>query len=411
MASSAAQGFIGNLMTAFALALGSNERQIGILTSARRLAGFTQLFTNHLLERIGSKRNMYYCVFGTSRTVRLIIALLPTIFFFIASHNLIWCLILLMLLASCADAIGIVLKKTWLSELTPAGIRGRYFGLRDLLAGFCSMLIGYLSSLYVDYWKETGKEMFGFQSLFLFSTLLGYSTLVIITMIPEVSSEPKKQGLRNFLRSFQIPFRDKPFVVWTAFRGCYSFAVGFAGPFFTVYLLKELRLPLATVAIYTAIGQLASIVLSRFWGSLADKYGNITVLMISCIGKSIFPALWIFATGVDTLQAIIWLGFVHCVRGFNSAQKITMLNMTLWLSPEEHRPMYLACESTIASLLSAVSPYLGGLLLGLAAGKHAEISILGWHHTLCAMHILFLISAILRGASSLILIWVKSDSV
>lgn len=401
---------MGNLLTAFALALGSTERQIGILTSVRRLAGFAQLFTNHLLERIGSKRRLYYCVFGTSRTVIVLVALLPTISLVSAFHNVIWWLISLIFIIGCVDAIGIVLKKTWLSELTPLEIRGRYFGLRNLFMGFFGMLIGYLSSLYVDYWRGIERGMFGFQSLLLLSALLGYSMLIIITMVPEIPSKPKKQDLKTLLRSFQIPFRDKPFTVWTAFRGCYSFGTGFAGPFFTVYLLKELQLPLATVAIYTAIGQIASIALSRFWGSLADKYGNKTVLVISSIGKSIFPALWIFATGVDTLRAIMWLGFVHSVRGLNSAQQITMLNMVLWLSPQESRPMYLACESTIASLLSAVSPFLGGLVLGAIGDRHSGISILGWHHTLCPIHILFLISFILRSASSMILIWVKSDS-
>lgn len=374
------------------------------------MAGFSQLFTNHFLEQTGSRRRLYYYVFGICRTARVFIAILPTISLFLAFHNVIWWLISLIFVASCAESIGIVLKNTWLSEVTPQEIRGRYFGLRDLLAGLFSMAVGYLGSVYVDHWRETGRGMFGFQSLFLISAIVGYSTLVIAAMIPEISSKPRRQNLKLFLKSFQIPFRDKPFAIWTVFRGCYSFATGFAGPFFAVYLLRELQLSLATVAIYTMIGQITSIGLSRFWGSLADRYGNKAVLVVSCIGKSIFPALWIFATGVDSLSAIVWLGFVHSVRCLNSAQKITMLNMALWLSPEESRPIYLACESSIVNILSAVSPFLGGMMLGAMAGRYAEISILGWHYTLCTMHVLFFISAILRGASSMMLLWVRSDS-
>lgn len=397
-------------MTAFALALGASEGQIGILTSVRRVAGFGQLFTNHFLERLGSKRRLYHCAYGTSRTFRLLIAFLPTIPLIFISQNIVWWLISLIFVVGCADAIGLVLKKTWMSELTPPEIRGRYFGLRNIFLGIAGMAAGYLSSLYVDHWRDMGREMFGFQSLFMFSAFVGALTLVVAVMIPESPSKPKKQNLKAFLRSFQTPFRDRPFLIWIIFRGCYNFGVGFAGPFFSVYLLKELGLPLATVAIYTAIGESASIVLSRFWGTLADKYGNKVVLAISCAAKSIFPALWIFATGVDTPGAMLWLGFVHCVRGFNSAQRITMLNMVLWLSPEESRPMYISCESTVVYISAAISPFLGGLIIGLISGNNMELSILGWTHTLCAIHILFLMSAILRSASSLILIWVKSDS-
>ena len=409
-ASFVGRSFFGSIMTAFALALGANEGQIGTLASVRRLAGFAQLFTNHFLEQIGSKRRLYYCVSGASRTVKLLIALLPTIPLAFVSNNVVWWLLFVMFIMGAADSMILVLKKTWMSELTPPEIRGRYFGLRNIFVGSFGMIVGYVGSRYVDHWEAAGRGMFGFQTLFAASAFLGFLSLAVMAITPEEPGEPKKQSLRTLLESFQIPFRDKSFAIWIAFRGCYSFATGFADPFFPVYLLKQLRLPLATVAIYTAVGQIAGIALSRFWGTLADRYGNKAVLVIVCVAKSIYPALWIFATGRNTLWAIMWLGFVHCIRGFNSGQHITVLNLALWLSPDESRPMYLACESAVVSLMAAISPFLGGLLIELIAGRQAEISILGWQQTLCAIHILFLISAILRAASSLILIWVRSDS-
>jgi len=401
--------FMGNLMTAFALVLGASERQIGILTSARRFAGFMQLLTNHFLMRTGSRRRLSQYIFGVSRTVRVIIALLPSIPLIFVSQNAVWYLIFLTFIIGSVDSMGLVLKNTWMSELAPRNIRGRYFGLRSLLTGFAGMLIGYLGGLYVDYCRELQREMFGFQSFFLAAALIGYSTLILLSIVPEVPNEPKKENLREFLSGFRILFRDKPFVIWMFFHGGWSFATGFAGPFFSVYLLKELKLPLATVALYTALGELSSISLARLWGQLADKYGNKRVLIICCVAKSIFPALWIFATGTDTLGAIIWLGLVHCVRGFNSGQRITILNMALWLSPQEHRATYLSSENSLVNILSAISPFVGGLIIGLIGDWHSEISILGWRHTLCALHIFFFISAISRSSSSMILGWVKSD--
>jgi len=276
--------------------------------------------------------------------------------------------------------------------------------------GFSGMIIVYIGGLYIDYWQGSQKEMFGFQSLFLMGACIGYSTVILLSIAPEVSREPKKESLREFLTGFQILFRDKPFVIWMLFHGCWSFSVGFAGPFFTVYLLKELKLSLANVALYTALGEIASISLARLWGKLADRYGNRRILIVCCIGKSIFPALWIFATGIDTLGAIIWLGFVHSVRGFNSGQQITILNMALWFSPQEHRATYLSSDNSITNILSAISPFIGGLIIGLIGNWHREVAILGWQHRFCALHILFFASAVLRATSSLILNWVESDA-
>jgi len=410
VSSIATHSFIGDLLTAFALALGFNEHQIGSLTSTRRLAGLIQLFTNHLVEQVGSKSRLYSYLYGTHYTIGILVALLPTLTSLFSFQSPTYWLISLMFIITCTDSIGLVLKKTWMSELTPANIRGRYFGSRALLVGFSGMIVGYLSSLYVDYLKAIGKGMFGFQSLFLMSSLLGFLNLFIIAKVPDLRAKPIKQSMKALFMSFQKPFRDKPYTVWMTFYGCYSFAIGFAGPFFTVYLLRELKLPLATVAIYTAIGEISSISLSRLWGSLADKYGNKFVLIIACIGKAIFPALWIFTTNAKTIWAIGWLAFVHTVRGLNSAQNITTWNISLWLSPEESKPVYLACESTLVNLVSAISPFIGGIILSALVNKNLEISIFQWSYSLCSMHLLFLISAILRGLSCLVLIWVKSDA-
>ena len=409
MANTEAKTFMGNLLTAFALVIGANDRQIGMLNTVRNLSGFFQLLTDHLLQRLGSKRRLFLYSVGTSRSFRVVVAFLPAISLAFVRNNVVWWLIALMFIVGCGDAITMVLRKTWMSELTPPEIRGRYFGLRSLLSDFSGMLIGYLGGLYIDHSRNMGREIFGFQSIFLFSALIGFLTIALIAKVPETKTEPIKQDLGTLLRSFQTPFRDKTFFIWMIYRSCYGFAVGFAGPFFTVYLLRELGLPLATVAIYTAIGEFSSIALARLWGSLADKYGNIKILAISSIGKSIFPALWIFTTGVGSFWAIVYLGFVHSIRGFNSAQNITTLNMTLWLSSDDERPTYLACESTIVSLTAAISPFVGGIILGALSGAQTDVSIFGWQHTLRAMHLLFLISAILRGSASLLLILVKAN--
>ena len=136
------RSFIGSILTAFALALGANEGQIGILTSVRRFAGFTQLLTNHLLTKLGSKRRLFFCSYGASRTAKVLVALLPGITLAFVSHNIVWWLISLIFIIGCGEAIGLVLKKTWMSEVTPMEIRGRYFGLRNIFVGFSGMLVG-----------------------------------------------------------------------------------------------------------------------------------------------------------------------------------------------------------------------------------------------------------------------------
>ena len=114
MASSEANTFMGNLLTAFALALGATDSQIGGLTTARNIGGFAQLITNYLLQRLGSKKHLFYWTFSVSRTIKAIIAFLPIVPLAFISQNSVWWLIGLMLIVSSGDSITLVLKKTWL---------------------------------------------------------------------------------------------------------------------------------------------------------------------------------------------------------------------------------------------------------------------------------------------------------
>jgi MFS family permease len=224
--------------------------------------------------------------------------------------------------------------------------------------------------------------------------MFGVVSLFLLRTVPEPRMA-EGQGEVGFLRSLALPYLDRSFRRFLGFPVLWSFAAGFAGPFFTVYMIQDLGINYALIGAYTNLGMLASLYCVRFWGQLADRFGNKPVLSMAACMKAIFPFLWVFATS----RSYIYLGLVHLVRAFNSAQKLTELNMALKLSPEEDKAVYLSGYRSLTKVCSAVSPILGGILAGVVAGRGMELPFLSLH----GLHFMFILSGILRLSSLLVL--------
>ena len=70
---------------------------------------------------------------------------------------------------------------------------------------------------------------------------------------------------------------------FTLYVSLMNFATYVAGPFFAVYMLRDLRFDYLTYVVVIATGALANLMFLTFWGKRADRAGNIKVLRITSI--------------------------------------------------------------------------------------------------------------------------------
>jgi MFS family permease len=372
-------------MTGFALALGASDFLIGLLSTATMVGALGQLTTNTLIERIGSRRHTCLIALGVARLLRGGIILLPFLF----PPLRMGAFVVLIVITAFFGSIGFVSRISWMADLVPQEIRGRFFGARIRAITIPSMLIGVTAGWALDGWKSAypGREIPGFQVLLAAGTLIGLTALLALRRIPEPPLARSAQPL-PFLQTLRFPFEHRPFRRLITFNLVWSFAVEFAAPFFVVYMIKQLGVDYIYITIFTAMGELASMTCSGFWGRLADRFGNKPVLTICATCKAIFPILWVFVTP----GSYILLGLVHLVRAFNSGQEITTLNLVLKLSPDENRAIYISSHRVLLNLFGAISPAVGGGLATLMSETRVPLGFL----TLYGLHFLFLLSGISR---------------
>src|SRR3546814_5945176 len=88
----------------------------------------------------------------------------------------------------------------------------------------------------------------------------------------------KAIGLIERLRS---PLRDRKFARLIVLLGTWQFAINFATPFFTVYLVRQLGYDMTIVMGLSIASQLANALALKSWGALADRFANKSVLLVA----------------------------------------------------------------------------------------------------------------------------------
>ena len=92
---------------------------------------------------------------------------------------------------------------------------------------------------------------------------------------------PAPETGRSALSVILEPLRDRNFRRLFRFLVMWNFALNLAVPFFAVYMLTRLGLPLPMVIGFTVLSQITNVLFARVWGAMADRMGSKTVMSLS----------------------------------------------------------------------------------------------------------------------------------
>ncbi len=367
----------GAFLTGFALYLGASDFQIGLLSSLPPLVSMIQLATHWLLRKTGERKKLTVWTMGLSRSLWLVIALLP-VFFFTHRLELQFRIVLwIIVLSTALNSIGLISWWSWMSDLVPRDILGQYFSKRNLWTGIVGMLVFYAGTAGLDFYKRhvpVKDYGYGFTGLFLIAVVFGLYSIRLLSRIPELGKITHSQKIPAFHELVQ-PLKDKNFRLFMFERSAWFFSVCIAAPYFNVYLLKHLKVSWSYIGLLNIIATVASLYCLKLWGRIVDQFGCKPLMNVSCMAKTLFPLVWIIVTPSNYWWILI---FTHLLCSFDSAINLTSSNLLLKLSPRGNNVAYLAIDTACINLACAVSPLLGGwLVLHFAQNEIFHLPILG----------------------------------
>jgi MFS family permease len=375
----------GVFITGFALYLGAKSLEIGLLGAIPVLAGVVQPLASFWAEKSKLTRKFFTNIFYIFSILFWIpIILLP--FFKSLSYSL------FLFFASYTFA-NFLLSMTnppyisWLGDVVPEDIRGRYFARRNMYAGLAGMVVSLSMGRLVDILPKK----IAFPIVFATATFFAIVEIIIIFLQPEPYREPQKE--LSLLHELILPLKDKNFKFYTFFISLWNFAVIMPGQFFSVFMLKYLHLSYTTIVLVSISSGIAGLIAQPLFGYIADRYSNKSILLLTSLFASLIPFLYIFMTPRFPIFSLVLLYLVNIFAGAIWAGiMLTQFNLLLMFSPPLKRMSYVGVHSAFVSLTGAVSPFLGGLIVNALKGFHISFLALD----LTNIKILFTLSTVLR---------------
>jgi len=277
---------------------------------------------------------------------------------------------------------------SWMVDIIPEKIRGTFFLKRSSVAQFVTVVWFFLASLAIDLFPDD-KLAIIYSIVIGLGAVSGIIDILLYIRIPEpakpmlavVEGNAKSTAGMIAIKDFLEPLGNRNFVGYSVSIGAALFAMNLIGPFQAPWVTAKdgIGAPLTWLGIMTVISQLAWVVVAPFWGVVMDRFGRKYVVLIGLLTTSGW-ILYLFATPgnyVYMLPLIALIGGVFGPAFYEGAGQLM-----LSLAPEKNRVAYIAWYGSIASIVSAVSPVLGGKLKDYLADSRYYIGTLelrGFH--------------------------------
>jgi MFS family permease len=345
-------GLSQNYFTPLALALKATTGQIGLLTSIPNLImGISQLAAPDLSEKAGSRKGIILPMVFLHAVMFIPICLVPFIF----PNSQVWWLIAFVTIGTVAGAIPNPVWGSLMADLVPIRVRGRYFAFRNRIAGIISLVFSFIAGAILQILTRT--PFIGFAVLFGGAGAFRLLSMFFLSRMHEPPPAQREEKDRSLLR-MAINMGSTNIGKFTLFVSLVNFMTNIASPFFSVYMLSDLKFSYVTYTIVISAVSVASLIFVYFWGQRADFAGNIRVIKVTSFLVPIVPLLWLpshnpyYLIFAQIFSGFAWSGFM-----------LATVNFVYDVSEARDRTRYIALYNTFTSLAVFFGALIGGYLV------------------------------------------------
>lgn len=339
----------GQFLTGFLLYLGATSGQIGFVLAITTFVNLAQIAVAFYIQRIKSRKWAFVIFGGLQRILWGCTGLVPFLF---PKEYWVIAFIGFYVSAFILNAVVSMLWSSLISDIVPARVRGRYFGIRNTVLNALGTLSLFIGGMILDHYP--GGQ--GFLYLYIIIWTCITLNIMMFFFYPDV---PFERSVENkFMPMLRKPLQDRSFIIATTFLGSFLFLQNLVVPLFSFVMLELLNINYQTISILNVTQTLFMMGSFYVWGNLNARYSNrqllfwtlplIAVAILTWGLLSVFPML------IVLIMAHIIFGVG--VGGFNQLA----FNFMIGDTPKTERPMYIAVYSAITGVAAFFGPLIGG---------------------------------------------------
>lgn len=350
----------GTFLTAMAIHMGATNFQLGLFAALPTFTTIFQLFSVWLVQRFNNRRAITSLFNLLARLPIIAIGIIPFLF---TGGTSIQVLFLMLFFQHIFGDIAGASWNSWIKDLVPGQQLGAFFSRRSRMAQTLNVTLSLATAFCIDYVKVhyPANEITAYNIMFLIGGSLGMLSVGFLLRTPEPQAKKIDDKLFTL---FAMPLRNVNFKNLLIFNSFWAFALNLATPFFSVFMLKTIGLPLSYVILLGILGQLSGILSFKLWGQFTDRFSNKTIisicapLYIGCILLFAFTAM-----PGQKLLTIVMLILIHLISGLSTAGiNLALNNIGLKLASKNEAIAYISVKNMFVAFFSTIAPLIGGLL-------------------------------------------------
>ncbi len=393
---------------------------VGLIIAAPQIVGLLRMSAPTLIGRLGDRKSFCLATFALAglvlTTLPAAVAVLPTQRASLYALVAVWCVFHLL------QYLGTVALWSWLADLAPLPIRGRFIGRRErsmVAAQAAAMILTAIFSYYA------GRDQLDWPKWLCYTlpTILGaffmLAAIIPLALMPRVGPPQARAPLAACLPArsrtaprtpadkpplaLLAPFLDRRFLGLMLFGCWFSFFNGVTQSAHFVYGDKVLLVSLSAMLTLRTVTRVGQFTLSPICGRLADRLGDVAVLAPCLFLVAQGPLFYLLATPAHPWLIdcawIVWIAYA----GVN----VALPNLMLRLSPRKTNASYIAAYYALTGLFYAGSTIVGGCLVDMPRSQifqyfqtatgldhYQTIFLVGWLARMAAVPILLLLVAV-----------------
>lgn len=384
-------------ITPYALSLGLSNTWIGFL------AVFPTLFGNILRVSFNklyykSERKKIVLPFVFIQAFFWLPLLLVGAAYFFFGMKLLTASILLVSCYSIIIISGVLAAPAWTSWMQDLveNNRGQYFGKRNRINSIFLVISMLTAGFILD--SVEGKNVFlGFAIIFCIASIGRFASFYFLKKQYEPKEVKDEKAYFSFFQ-FIKKMPSNNFGRFVIFVSLISFAVAIASPFFSVYMLRNLKFSYLTFTIINLSSLVSQVVFLPFIGKISDKFGTVQVMKISSFLIAFVPLLWVFSIFLMKSNSFLLISYLFIIELFSGFVWAAFnLASSNFIYDAVTKQKIILCF-TYFSFLNAIGAFFGGVIGG-KLSSISSISIFG----LTGILLVFLISFVFRLLPFLIL--------